>query len=140
MRDDASMGAARLRRWLRSRRSRAIEDPPTHSALALTYIITLAVLAAAVLGSGALLSFSTWASSQCLPSGRPLTSSASVTVAILVLGAVLVAYCLGCATYLWSTGAAAIHSRVWVGIALVVLAVVIWALATVHIQPCRSVA
>lgn len=132
----ASMGAVRPRWSLRFVRSRAMDDPPTRSGLVLTYVIMLAVLAAAVFGSGALVSFSTWMSSECLPSGRPLGSSESVTVGIVVMGALLVAYCLGCAAYLWSTGAAVIHSRVWLVIAVAMVGVVTWALASVNIQPC----
>jgi hypothetical protein len=135
--DDASVGAQRVRRSLASLRSRAMDDPPTRSGLVLTYVIMLAVLAAAMFGSGALVSFSTWASSDCLPSGRPFASSESVTVGILVLGALLVAYCVGCATYLWSTGAPVIHSRVWLVIALAMVGIVSWALASVNVQPCN---
>jgi hypothetical protein len=112
-----------------------MEDPPTRSGLVLTYVIALTVLVAATFGAGALLGFSAWAASECLPSGHPLASSGSVTAGVLVLGAVLVSYCAGCAAYLWSVGAAAVHSRVWLAIALVMLGLVVWVGATAKIQP-----
>jgi hypothetical protein len=136
MRKGASVGTRR-RHWLESYRSRAVNDPPTRGGLVLTYFVTLAVLSAGVFGSGFLIGFSAWAASGCLPSGHPFASSGSVITGILVMGGVLVAYCLGCAAYLWSVGAAAVHAWIWLGLGVLTVGVAAWALATVSVQPCN---
>lgn len=128
--------AERVRSLLRAFPLRAMEDAPSPSGLVFTYVLMLVLLVSAAFGSAILVGLSAWAASTCLPSGEPTGSSGSVAAATVALGAVLVAYCLGCAAYLWSIGAAAVHSRVWLAITVVVMGVIGWALTTTAVQPC----
>lgn len=136
MRNRWAAGARQLRRSLWAVRSRALEDPPSRGGLVLTYVIALAVLAAAVVGGGVLIGLQTWGASDCLASGRPLASASLIHVFTFVVGAIVVAYCLGCSAYLWSVGAASVHSRAWLIISILVAGLFVWAAFTVHAQPC----